>query len=407
MKTRRLIALLLVAILMLAPLAGCQQQAADPTPAPAADPTPAPADTTPADTDGEAGDRPHHPTGDVDWQNFRFDPAQIPQDLLDTEVHLAVSIRGLHNPYLVTKIQGMYMFGEFLDSIGQRNSVQVLESGGVNAVEIDNIRAFAALAGENGLVYSDPNESAIAPALAEAMAEAGGFIGTAWNRPDDVGPLDFSPNWVVHTSADNVSGGYETARALFEFMGGEGYVFVIEGMLGNTASIDRVRGLEMALAAFPGITVAHQDTGNWNANEALTLVETWLSVTPDVGGVWCANDNMAAGALQALDNAGLAGTVGVTGIDANIDIIEEIANGRVVATVSSNGFLQSGYTLAIAYAAWVGFIDPNQVPVEFRDFLTPAMLVTSANVDNFIATYVESTPTFDFTQIFYGWVGNA
>lgn len=89
------------------------------------------------------------------------------------------------------------------------------------------------------------------------------------------------------------------------------------------------------------------DTANWNTDEALALVETWLTQYPDVGGIWCANDNMATGALQALDAAGLKGKVGVCGIDANTDIVEAIANGEATATVSSNGYLQGGYTLAI------------------------------------------------------------
>lgn len=380
-------------VMVFALFAGCSE-AAPPTPA-------APG----ADASGQAEqaiDPPAPPDSDVDWMNFRIDPSQIPQEKLDTELHVAVSIRGLDNPYIVTKMEGMHMFGEFLTSIGQNHSLQVLDSGGSNAVEIDNMRQFAALAGGNAIVYSDPNESAIAPALAEAVAESGGFIGTAWNKPDDVGPLDFTPNWVIHTSADNALNGYLTARALFEAMGGEGSIFVLEGMLGNTASIDRVAGLQQALAAFPGIEVAHQDTGNWSTSEALTLVETWLNVTPDVGGIWNANDNMASGALQALDAAGLLGQVAVTGIDANIDIIEQIVAGNVVATVSANGFLQSGFTLAIAYAAWAGLIDPAQLPPEFREFLTPAVVVTTDNVDEFIANFVEATPTFDFTHIFYG-----
>ena len=36
---------------------------------------------------------------------------------------------------------------------------------------------------------------------------------------------------------------------------------------------------------FPDIEVVAQDTGNWNTDEALTLVETWLTQFPDVGGI--------------------------------------------------------------------------------------------------------------------------
>jgi len=210
--------------------------------------------------------------------------------------------------------------------------------------------------------------------------------------------MEYTPNWVIHTSADNFTGGYNTARLMFEAMGGEGYVFVIEGMLGNTAAIDRRIGFDAALASFPGITVAHEDTANWLTSEALTLTETWLSVTPDVGGIWCANDNMATGALQALNNAGLLGDVFVTGIDATDDMVAAVAAGEALATVSANGYLQSSHTLAIAYAAWTGLIDVESKPLEFREFFTPSVLVTSDNVQAFMA----DSPEFDFSRPFAG-----
>ena len=336
-----------------------------------------------------------------DVENFKIDASKIPQEKLDTTLYVAVSVRGLENPYIATIADGMDMFCDYLDSIGQKYEKQVLDSGGSNDVEIDNMKQFAAKAGGNAIAYADPNESAIAPSLAGAMAESGGYIGTAWNKPDDVEPSDYNPNWVIHTSADNVANAKATAEALFESMGGKGKIFVVEGLLGNTASNERTSGLEQALDEYPDIEVVHQDTGNWNTDEALKLVETWLNDTPDVGGVWCANDNMATGALQALDAAGLKGKVGVTGVDANTDIVNEAKNENVIATVSSNGYLQGGYTLAICYAAWTGLLDPTTLPDEYRNFKTPAIVITKDNVDDYIAKYVDATPDYDFSDIWY------
>jgi len=336
-----------------------------------------------------------------DWKEFKIDPAEIPQEKLDETVYVACSIRGLENPYINTIKVGMEMFCEYLDSIGQKYEMQVLDSGGSNDTEINNMKQFAAKANGNAIAYADPNESAICTSLVEAMADAGGYIGTAWNREEEDTVEDYTPNWVIHTSPDNVVNGKATATALFEQMGGSGQIFVLEGMLGNTASIDRVAGLEQALEEYPDIEVVAQDTANWASTEAQTLVETWLNQYPDVAGIWCANDNMATGAMQALDNAGLLGKVGVTGIDANNDIVEAIKAGTATATVSSNGYLQGGYTLAICYAAWAGLIDPAELPIEYREFATPATVITSENVDDYIAEYIDATPAFDFSQIFW------
>ena len=254
------------------------------------------------------------------------------------------------------------------------------------------------MANGNAIAYADPNEDTIAYSLAEAMAESGGYLGTAWNKPADVGPADLTPNWVCHTSPDNVVNGYNTAKALFEAMGGKGQIFVCQGLLGNTAANDRYAGLQQALAEYPDIEVVADDTANWNTDEALALVETWLTQYPDVGGVWCANDNMATGALQALDNAGLKGKVGVTGVDANTDIVEAVRDGNATATVSSNGWLQGGYTLAICYAAWTGLLDVAALPAEYREFATPAVVISSPEAAE---EYLTSTPEFDFSKIFY------
>lgn len=335
------------------------------------------------------------------WKDFKIDPSQIPQEKLDTTISVACSIRGLENPYINTIKVGMEMFCDYLDSIGQKYEMQVLDSGGSNDTEINNMKQFAAKANGNAIAYADPNESAICTSLVEAMADAGGYIGTAWNKEEEDTVTDYDPNWVIHTSPDNVANGKAIAEALFDSMGGSGKIFVLEGMLGNTCSNDREAGLEAALEEYPDIEVVAQDTANWATSEALTLVETWLNQYPDVAGIWCANDNMATGALQALENAGLKGKVGVAGIDANTDIVDAIADGYATATVSSNGYLQGGYTLAICYAAWAGLIDPEELPIEYREFATPATVITADNVEQYKAEYIDSTPEFDFSQIFW------
>ncbi len=389
---KRTFALLLVVLMTLSLVACTAAPAQQPeAPAPQAE-NPAPA--APAEPAPEA------PAGPVDYKTFKIDPSKIPQEKLDTTLYVAASVRGLDNPYIVTIIQGMDMFCQYLDTIGQKYEKQTLDSGGSNDKEVDNMKQFAAKANGNAIAYSDPNESAIAPALAEAMASSGGYIGTAWNKPDDVSPWDYDPNWVVHTSPDNVVGGYNITKALSDAIGGSGEIFVLEGMLGNTAATDRAKGLEKYLAENPNLKVVARDTANWDTKQALTLVETWLSQTPNVKGIWCANDNMATGAIQALDKAGLKGKVAVVGIDATTDMIKAIDEGFATATVSSNGYLQGGYPLAICYAAWAGLIDPAEMPQEFRQFATPSMLVTQENVKEYIAEYVDKQPSMDFSEIF-------
>lgn len=394
----RVISLILSVVMASAMLGACSGSAAETTAA--AETTKAAATTVAGDTTAAPADTTDAATVS-DWKTFKIDASKIPQEKLDTTLYVGASVRGLDNPYIVTIIDGMKMFCEYLDSIGQKYEMQTLDSGGSNDKEVDNMKQFAAKANGNAIAYSDPNEAAIAPALVEAMAASGGFIGTAWNKPNDVGPLDYTPNWVVHTSPDNAKSGQLIAEELFKAMGGSGQILVLDGMLGNNAAIDRGAGLDVALAANTNITVAARDTANWDTKQALNLTETWLTQYPDVKGIWCANDSMATGVIQALDKAGLKGKIAVVGVDGTTDMINAINDGFATATVSSNGYLQGGYTLAMCYAAWAGLVDPAELPDEYREFATPAMLVTSANVKDFIAEYVDAKPEMDFSQIFW------
>ena len=159
---KRLIALILALTMVCALLACCggkdntpgdtQQPAGDQqTNEPAGD-TQQPADPAPADP----------APADIDYKTFTIDPAQIPQEKLDTTLYLAVSIRGLENPYIATINDGMHLFAKYLDSIGQKYEMQVLDSQGDSAKEVDNMRQFSAKANGNAIAYSDPNEDAIA-----------------------------------------------------------------------------------------------------------------------------------------------------------------------------------------------------------------------------------------------------
>ncbi len=58
--------------------------------------------------------------------------------------------------------------------------------------------------------------------------------------------------------------------------------------------------------------------------------------------VWCANDSMAMGSLEALRAKGLAGKVPVAGADAIPEMLEAIKKGEAVATASTDPLWQAG-----------------------------------------------------------------
>lgn len=72
---------------------------------------------------------------------------------------------------------------------------------------------------------------------------------------------------------------------------------------------------------------------NWLAEEAYYAVYEALLITQDIGGVFCGNDNLATEAVRALSENRMAGSVVVTGQDADLAACQRIVEGTQTMTV--------------------------------------------------------------------------
>ena len=148
---------------------------------------------------------------------------------------------------------------------------------------------------------------------------------------------------------ENINQGYHTAKALFEKMGGQGKIFIIEGSTGAQTSIDRVKGFEKALAEYPGIEVIAQQSANYSRADALNVVQNLLQAHPEVNAIVCCNDEMALGSAEAVDAAGRTGEIMISGQDANDDAVAALKEGKITVTSFGNPYMQ-GYAAVEAAA---------------------------------------------------------
>lgn len=75
------------------------------------------------------------------------------------------------------------------------------------------------------------------------------------------------------------------------------------------------------------------NAGNWLAEEAYYAVNEALLISPEIGGVFCGNDNLATEAVRALSENRMAGSVIVTGQDADLAACQRIVEGTQAMTV--------------------------------------------------------------------------
>ena len=218
------------------------------------------------------------------------------------------------------------------------------------------------------IVISAVDEDGIAPAI--ERAHAAGVIVIAVDTPA------VGADAVVMTDA--VEAGEVACRYLFEQMGGEGNILIVDGTPIQTI-IDRITGCENVMEEFPGIeVVGHQASKNDRAT-GLTVTTDMLTATPDVQGIFGMNDPSALGATLAVEQAGRASDIIVVGIDGSPEAVEELNRdgSPFIASATQNPAEMVRQAVAIAQQ----IVDGN--PPAETTVLIPSVIVTRDNVDEY------------------------
>lgn len=320
---------------------------------------------------------------------FSFPMPAIAQETTWT---LANSMRSVANPYHASFAKG----GEdFAKTIGAKYEVLVTEGNSEKGVS--DIKALLQRTGGKLILNVDPNDSPDARVIVEEVKKAGGYVVTQWNKPDDLHPWDFDPNYVAHMSFDGVPTAKAIANELFKSFGGEGGIVAIGGILSNVPAIERKLGLDMAIADSGGkVTLLDFQPADWNEQKAFEIMQAWLTrFGDDIKGVFAANDGMGIGALEALRQDGRAGKVLVTGIDGIEAAVKAIEAGEFAGTVAWDPLWTGGIGLALPYAVATGKIDIAKEPKEHREFYGTGIIVTKDTV----ADYKNNPPKVDFNDL--------
>ena len=104
---------------------------------------------------------------------------------------------------------------------------------------------------------------------------------------------------------------------------------------------------------------------NWERSQASALMEQWLEKYPGrIELVICNNDDMALGAIDAMERAGMEG-IAVVGIDGTTPGLAAVESGKLMGTVAIDRAQYAGAILAIATGEALGW-EPD-AKLEFED----------------------------------------
>lgn len=129
----------------------------------------------------------------------------------------------------------------------------------------------------------------------------------------------------------------------------EGQVAVIEGMAGAAQGEARKNGAIAGFESGENIEIVSVQAGNWDRKTAYDIATNLIQANPDLKGIFCANDMMALGVVDALKAAGKKDQVVVVGVDFIDEARESMIKGELDGTVAMSPYLfgKGGLILAL------------------------------------------------------------
>lgn len=169
--------------------------------------------------------------------------------------------------------------------------------------------------------------------IADAMK--GGIYVVNIDEKVDVDALKaLGGNVMGFVTTDNVAVGKLAGDDICKRLPDGGEVAIIEGKAGNASGLDRRNGAEAAFKAQSNISLVESQPADWDRTKAYDVATNYITKHPDLKAIYCCNDTMAMGALEAVKAA--SASILVYGTDGNDDAIASVKAGELTGTVAQD-----------------------------------------------------------------------
>jgi ribose transport system substrate-binding protein len=145
-----------------------------------------------------------------------------------------------------------------------------------------------------------------------------------------------SPNQTLHVAMDEKQIGRDIAEWTAKGIGGSGEVAMLLGPSGAPTFRNLAEGYTEVMAKHPGIKIVFKADGPLTRERGVKNTEDALVAHPDLKALYCANDDVALGAMQAVLAANRAGKTLVTGMNGVPPALRAVKDGNLAMTVELN-----------------------------------------------------------------------
>jgi ribose transport system substrate-binding protein len=160
---------------------------------------------------------------------------------------------------------------------------------------------------------------------------------------------------VTFIGSNFIEEGQRVAEYLVAMAGDKKTIIELEGTVGSSPANDRKKGFDDVIAQHPEYTIVASQSGDFARDKGRQVAETLLQAHPEANVIYAHNDEMAIGAIAALEAAGRTAGRGdclVFSIDGGKEIVQLVVDGKVEAVVECNPrFGPKAFDTAVAYSA--------------------------------------------------------
>jgi ABC-type sugar transport system substrate-binding protein len=145
-------------------------------------------------------------------------------------------------------------------------------------------------------------------------------------------------DYVTFIGSDFIEEGKRIAEWLAKNANGKSKIIELEGTTGSSPANDRKKGFDEAIMAAGGFTILASQSGDFARDKGRQVAESLLQAHPDADIIYAHNDEMAMGAIAALEAAGKVPgkDVIVLSIDGGKEAVQAVVDGKINAVVECN-----------------------------------------------------------------------
>jgi len=227
--------------------------------------------------------------------------------------------------------------------------LQYNDAQAIQANQIAAVRSFIAQ-DVDGILLAPQVTTGFGPVLREAK-EAGIPVVLLDRNVDESEDL-----YITFIGSDFVWEAVQVGKLVLEDTNGEARIAELQGTSGADCVIDRKKGFEEVVNANPGLKIILSQSGDFNRTKGKEVMEAFLKAQgKNIDVVYCHNDDMAIGAIQAIKEYGLdpGQDILVYSIDGIKDGFQAMVDGDLNALVECTPLLGPQGFDALE-AAWRG-----------------------------------------------------